>query len=352
MRRGILLAKLIREQDVPPTAAPAPVANAPAPPTAAPARPTSNSQPADALVQKDFNAFKSELKGIENQKSAVISKWEQAIKKKVAGHKVKVLASKAQHFQPASEYTIDVSDVKIGYHYDKTTGELVYDLILMDGDKKYFMKPKGAVGSAPEAPPAEEPAGEPETTQAPETPEAPPEVPPAEEPSGEPAPDGQEEPAPSGEVPGEPAAQPSPEAPPVPPGNPAEPSPEAPPPPKKKKPALPSMGENHGTGMSKADVVESSILNDGSYSVDEILRDIRSVVEEVTGKSNMKPYILGAGTKKSGRVRFEILIPRSHLRENMTQDDIILGFDVNNMKAKIYEVNKGTKYNIVVDKYE
>jgi hypothetical protein len=36
----------------------------------------------------------------------------------------------------------------------------------------------------------------------------------------------------------------------------------------------------------------------------------------------------------------------------MTGDDIALGFDVNDMTARVSEAYKGTKYNVVVEKYE
>ena len=336
--RGILLAKLIREEAPPQTPPPAPQAPAPAAPAAAPAAPDqAQVAPADALVQKDFTAFKSELKGLEDQKSSVITKWEGAIKKKVSGKKVKVLASKAQHFQPASEYTIDVSDIKIGWHYDKTTGEIVYDLILMDGDKKYFMKPPQQQA----VPQTGAPGQEPETTEAPKTPEAPP--PPAEEPAAAPSGD------PAG---GEAPPEGGPEAPaPAAPGaeDPAAAQPAAPVPPeeedplKKKKPA---------PQFEMAKVSESSILNNESYTVEEIIRDIRGIVEETTGRTNIKPYLVGAGTRKNGKIMFEIIIPKNHLRENVSCDDVELAFVVKEMKARVSEDFKGRNLNVRVEKYE
>jgi len=330
--RGILLARLIREQEAPPVTPPPAAPPAPVQPPATPGQAPST-QPADDLVLKDFNAFKSELKGLETQKSSVISKWEQAIKKKVGGHKVKVLASKAQHFQPSSEYTIDVSDVKIGWHYDKTTGEIAYDLILMDGDKKYFMKPKSAAPT--DAP--EEPTGEPETTEAPKVPDVPADVPPPEN----------EEPP----VPESPAGEPTAAEPTAPSATPEEPTsinpaapvpgePEEQPPVKKKKVMPPGVSE----------VDDSSLINDESYPVQEIINDIRSVVEEVTGRSNMKPYIVGAGSRKNGKIMFEIEIPKSHLRSSAISDsDIELAFHLNEMKAKVSEVYRGQKYNVRVE---
>ena len=338
--RGILLAKLISEEAPPATPPPAP--QAPAAPTAptAPAAPDqSQVAPADSLVQKDFNAFKSELKGLEDQKTSVIQKWEGAIKKKVGGKKVKVLASKAQHFQPSSEYTIDVSDVKIGWHYDKTTGEIVYDLILIDGDKKYFMKPSQQQA----LPQGGAPGQEPETTEAPKTPEAPP---PAPEPSADqPSPD-----AGAGvEAPPEGGAEPDPAAAPAPAGgdptaepavSPQEPSPEELPP--KKKKVAPQLE------LSR--IRESSVLNDESYAIEEIINDIKSIVQEVTGRSNLKPYLLGAGKKSGGRVTFELSIPKNHLRENVSTDDVELSFRVNNMKARVDEDFRGRNIKVRVIK--
>lgn len=342
--RGILLAKLIREEAPPATPPPAP--QAPAAPTApaAPAAPDqSQVAPADSLVQKDFNAFKSELKGLEDQKTSVIQKWEGAIKKKVGGKKVKVLASKAQHFQPSSEYTIDVSDVKIGWHYDKTTGEIVYDLILMDGDKKYFMKP----AQQQALPQGGAPGQEPETTEAPKTPEAPP---PAPEPAADqPAPDAGVEAPPEGGAEPEPAAAPAPaggdptaEPAVAPPAAPQEPAPEELPP--KKKKVAPQL--------ERAKVPESSVLNDESYAIEEIINDIRSIVQEVTGRSNVKPYLLGAGQKKGNKITFELSIPKTHLRENVSGDDVELAFRVNSMKARVDEDFRGRIIKVRVEKYE
>lgn len=327
--RGILLSSLIKEQAPAPAAPVAP----PTPPQVQPQAPAAQATaPADTLVQKDFNAFKNELKQMEQQKSNVISKWEGVIKKKVSGQKVKVLASKAQHFQPASEYTIDVSDVKIGWHYDKTAGEIVYDLILVDGDKKYFMKSKTTPASPPEGQPSE--PTEPETAQSPQTPEAPPEKP--EEPAAEPATSEPELPSPGGpEAPVQPPAPENPgsEVPPSPEQPKPNPEPEVPEvPPKKKKPVVP--------------VPETSILNAESYSVEEIIRDVRPALEELTGRENLKPFLVGAGRKNKNGVIFELNIPKSSLRRGMISSDIILAFKDLGIRAKVNENYRGNVYTV------
>jgi hypothetical protein len=340
----MMLATLMREQEAPPAAAATPPPATPpqtagsqpgqvAPPPAQQAGPSST--PADALVQKDFVAFKSELKNLESQKTSIVAKWESAIKKKVGGKKVKLLASKAQHFQPASEYTIDVSDVKIGWHYDKTTSEVVYDLILIDGDKKYFMKPQQSQPlPGADAQPA---AGEPETTEAPKTPEAPPVAPDA---SANPSDD-----APPTEEPSAPEP-PAADAPPAPDAAPPVPPTAAPEPTEPEDPAVAAAKKK------KLAVRESSLLNDESYAVNEIIKDVKSIIEEVTGRSNIKPYLVGAGKRKNSTTTFELNIPKSHLREGVNGEDIALSFKINNMTARITEDYKGNVYHVRIEKYE
>jgi hypothetical protein len=177
----ILLKNLIKEQDLagqpqpsvssPPTTPPAPpVPNdaADAPTAAAP-----TATPTD--LNRDFQSFKNEIKKIDDQKNAIIKKYETSIKNKMANKEISVFASKSQYFQPASNYTINVSGVKIDSHYDKNAGGIIYDMILIDDDKKYFLKNLETKSPTP----AEEP--EEKTSEAPQEPPSAPEENPSPE---------------------------------------------------------------------------------------------------------------------------------------------------------------------------
>lgn len=140
---SILLKNLIKEQQ-PVPATPAPTAtNVPIQPiTTTDAAPTPDQEaPATGTgLTALYNNFNNEIKGVESQKSKVKAKYETLIGNNYKNKKVKILASKSQYFQPQSEYTIDVSGVKIDQHYDKSTSTLTNDIIFLSDGNKYFLK--------------------------------------------------------------------------------------------------------------------------------------------------------------------------------------------------------------------
>jgi hypothetical protein len=97
---------------------------------------------------------------------------------------------------------------------------------------------------------------------------------------------------------------------------------------------------------------ETKSVRNEPYSIEEIINDIKNIVQEVTGRSNVKPYLLGAGQKKGGKITFEIIIPKTHLRESVSGDDIELAFVVKDMRARVSEDFKGRNLNVRVEKYE
>ena len=140
---SILLKNLIKEQQ-PVPAVPAPTAtNVPIQPsTTTDVAPTPDQEaPATGTgLTALYNNFNNEIKGVEAQKSKVKAKYETLIGNNYKNKKVKILASKSQYFQPQSEYTIDVSGVKIDQHYDKSTSTLTNDIIFLSDGNKYFLK--------------------------------------------------------------------------------------------------------------------------------------------------------------------------------------------------------------------
>jgi hypothetical protein len=243
----IILLKSLLEQADPMAAEPAPQA----PPTA-PVAPPAPAQPAAAPAASynlaaDFAKFKNEIKSIDSQKTNIVNKYQNAIKKNLSGKEISVFASKAQYFQPASNYKINVSDVKIDSHYDKTVGSVVYDLILIDDDKKYYLKNLEAKS----------------TEAQPTSSEAPPEQtpPPAEKPAPE----------------EKPAAAPAPEKPAEQPARAAEPAAEEPPP--AEKPVEPAPKKKQLP--IKEWTVPTQDPPEPLDSVDDFESDIESEVDDI-----------------------------------------------------------------------